>query len=81
MKIIPYKKATIPFIHINETNLFEDEDGSIYMKIGPVNIDDTPQMGTFNAVDVVYGRFAYFRPDDNVVPVYGSFHTKESPDD
>lgn len=79
MKIIPCEKATVCFTDIDVTELFEDKDGHIYMRIKPVNIADVPQMGTFNAMDMNDGRYASFHYDALVTPVYGSFHRKENP--
>lgn len=81
MKITSCEKATVCFTDIDVTELFEDSDGRIYMRINPVNIADVPQMGTFNAVDVYDGRYVNFYYDKLVTPVYGSFHRKEKPDD
>jgi len=81
MKIIPCEKPTVTFNSIVVTELFENDDENIFMKINPVNVADLPQVGTFNAVDMYSGRYAYFHPDTLVIPVYGSFHRKEKPDD
>jgi len=76
MKIVDERKETVLFGDIEVTGLFESCEGRVYMKIRPVIVaesrdnDDT----VYNAVNVETGCYNRLDDEDEVVPVYGSFH-------
>lgn len=76
MKISDGRKEIVRFGDIAVTDLLErlENEGSIYMKLLPVAIPNLSMCSTYNAVNVVSGRYAKFDDEDEVIPVRGSFH-------
>lgn len=76
MKITDDRTELAFFGDLEVTGLLEsrENEGCIYMKIHPVILAESKSNIVYNAVDVETGGYAKFEDEEEIIPVYGSFH-------